>query len=294
MAPSHNDDGAFASPQARPAVEQTPAAKATCISSSSFHGLRQDICADPPLFNAQQHHQAHDQFFQHISMLTRGGALKAIPRETAKSPDRHRGCSSAGSSVRSSSLLASSAGTEHSANTSDFPEKLLFARKEVVEEAQRRARGARRRNPPSSRTSRSPDFRGQESHEHEVTEHMTTSLDLSAQEAPPDISSSVVSDWNHIYEKQAAVRRAQEADNAVLDELERSFTPTLEKYDHDGETDSDVPERVVSEATTQPASDPEWLKGAWWRRRSMDGLRRDFPRGAYDSRHTHVDYGSSI
>ncbi|KAK4503724.1 hypothetical protein PRZ48_004639 [Zasmidium cellare] len=236
--------------------------------------------------------QAHYQFFQHISMLTRGGALKPILPEFAKSPDRHRGCSSAGSSVRSSFLLASSAGTEHSANTSDFPEKLLFARKEVVEEAQRRARHVRRRNPPSSRTSRSPDCRGQESHEHEVTEHMTTSLDLSAQEAPPDLSNSVVSDWNHIYERQAADRRAQEADNAVLDELEKSFTPTLEKYDRDD--DSEREEEHASEATTQEASEPEWLKGMWWRRGSMDGLRRDIPRGAYDSRHTHVDYGSSI
>ncbi|KAF2163766.1 hypothetical protein M409DRAFT_25949 [Zasmidium cellare ATCC 36951] len=304
MSPSHSHDGAFASQQARPrpATEQTPAAKATCISASSLQGLRQDISADPPNFPPHDTEQSHEHYFPHVSMLTASGALRAIPREVAKSTDKHHTHSSGGSSLRSPSTIASSASSAHSENTSNFPAKLLFALKEDVEEAQRRARQARAHNKPapSSRTSRSrsPDSRG-ESHGDGVVEHMTTSLDLAAQEPPPDLSSSVVSDWNHVYEKQEADRRAVEAENKVLDELDRSFTPTVGKYENEDEDAESYHDHVrgrehVSETTTQPPPEPEWFEGMWWRRGSMDGVRRDIPRGAYDSRHTHVEYGSSI
>lgn len=280
-----------ASRQAKPRGGQTATARTTCISSSSLQGLRQDISASLRRSHNQEE-QPYHQYFPQVSMLSRSTALKPIAIKNAASKENtyHRAPSN-----QSPSTVASSARSRQSENTSDCPERLLFARDEDFDECRRSAEKTRFRWPPSSQTSRSPDHRGKSLAEDHVSEHMIASLDLSAQEPPPDLSSSVVSTWTHIYEYQAADYQAHdEFVNDIIDELDESFTATLEKHDDDEEASSNVERSEHGSATSSPTREPEWFRSMWWRRGSMGGLRRDIPCRPYDSRHTHAEYGSSF
>lgn len=225
-------------------------------------------------------------------MLSRSTALKPIAIKNAASQNS---AYQRALSDRSSRTDASSASRRQSENTSDCPEKLLFAKDVDVDHALRSAKQNRFRRPPSTQTSRSPDYRAELLAEDHVPEHMIASLDISAQEPPPDLSSSVVSTWTHIYEHQAAQDQAHDDFvNGIIDELDKSFTPTLEKHSNIEQSSSHVEGSEHASDATNPVREPEWLRSMWWKRGSMDGLRKDIPRGPYDSRHTHSEYGSSF
>lgn len=90
---------------------------------------------------------------------------------------------------------------------------------------------------------------------------MIASLDTLAQEPPPDLSSSVVSTWTHVYEHLVGDHHAHdEFASDTIDELDKSFTPTLEKHDNDEETSSNVEGSEHGSSATSPAREPDWLR----------------------------------
>lgn len=258
MSPMHERDRLIAPKQARLPTGQPVTAKTTCISSSSLQGLRQDISASLPN-SYDQEGQPYHRYFPKVSMLSRSTALKPIAIKNAASTDN---ANDRAPYDRIASSLASSTSSRQSENASDCPEKLLFARDENLDEGRRSTRKSRFRfrKPPSSKTSRSPDYRGELLAEEHVSEHLIASLDLAAQEPPPDLSSSVVSTWTHIYEHQAADLQAHaEFANHVIDELDKSFTPTLDLHDNDEETISKGERSEHGSDATSPAREPEWF-----------------------------------
>lgn len=192
---------------------------------------------------------------------------------------------------------STSRSTRSSDDTEDHPERLLLARRSEYD-----ARGEETppRKQASSQTSRSPAIPCSyvPGYDEEISD-MASSLDLSAQEPPPDLSSSVMSSWSLVYEEceaqrqqQEALQREHEAANVVLDELDKTFTPTVEKP---GDRARKQAARHEDCSHTTPSTpEPEWFAEAWWKENSTDGKRRELPRGGYDSRFTHVVYGSSF